>query len=340
MPMTIRISEVKDFLKILECFIENNKKVFEKNFVKNYEINTGRTSTIDDNFNSIKQFCLNAKLVAEKENYLSISKLGKEILQDIDYNKKFNQNIIEKCLTNNYFSNMLLPLLKKFKIDKQNRLTATTKFVYDLFYSSKKMDLLQILYDVKFLDYSQDIIGINSDYSELFIVSKSVEYQKPQTQSELDNLILKQKEIGQYAEQVVLNYEKKRLTELGCTEQSKRVKQISVENTRKGYDIESFNGKESDDIFPDRFIEVKGTTGKKFSVFWSGNEIETAKELGIEYWIYSVTEIDLSMDIEEYAKEPEMISDPYSKIKPFDENHPSNEYLKEQEKTFHITKND
>jgi hypothetical protein len=338
--MTIRISEVKTFLKILHSFIENKNKVYEKNFMKNYAINTGSTLTLDDSYDSIKKFCLNAKLVAEKENYLSISTLGKEIFKDIDSAEKFNQNIIEKCLTNNYFSSILSPLLKKFKTNKQNELTATTELVYELFYNAKEMNFLQILYDLKFLNHSTDLIAVNSNYSELFIIAQSIEYQKPQTQSELDDLILKQKKIGQYAEQVVLSFEKKRLTELGCTEQAKRVKQVSVENTRKGYDIESFDGKESDDIFPDRFIEVKGTTGKKFSIFWSGNEIEKAKELGTEYWIYSVTEIDLSTDLEEYAKEPEMIPDPYSKIRPFDENHPNDEYLKEQEKKFRVTKND
>jgi len=338
--MTIRISEVKTFLKILHSFIENKHKVFEKNFMKNYTINTGRTLTLDDNYDSIKKFCLNAKLVVEKENYLSISKFGKEIFKNIDSDKKFNQNIIEKCLTNNYFSSILLLLLKKFKTNKQNKLSATNEFVYELFYNNKKMDLLQILYDLEFLEYSTDVITVNSNYSELFIIAQSIQYQKPQSQSELDDLILKQKEIGQYAEQIVLNYEKKRLTELDCIEQAKRVKQISIENTRKGYDIESFNGKESDDIFPDRFIEVKGTTGKKFSIFWSENEIEKAKELGSEYWIYSVTEIDLNTDLEKYTKEPDMIPDPYSKIKPYDERSPNDEYLKEQEKKFHVTKND
>jgi hypothetical protein len=338
--MTIRISEVKTFLKILHSFIENKNKVYEKNFMKNYAINTGRTLTLDDNYDSIKKFCLNAKLVAEKENYLSISKLGKEIFKDIDSDEKFNQNIIEKCLTNNYFSSILLPLLKKFKINKQNKLTATTEFVYELFYNAKEMNFLQILYDLKFLNHPTDVITVNSNYSELFIIAQSIEYQKPQSQSELDDLILKQKKIGQYAEQIVLSFEKKRLTEIGCIEQAKRVKQISIENTRKGYDIESFNGKESDDIFPDRFIEVKGTTGKKFSIFWSGNEIEKAKELGIEYWIYSVTEIDLNTEIEKYTKEPEMIPDPYSKINPYGMPHPNDQYLKEQEKTFHVTKNE
>ena len=338
--MTIRISEVKTFLKILHSFIENNHKAFEKNFMKNYAINTGSTLALDDSYDSIKKFCLNAKLVAEKESYLTISQLGKEIFKDIDSAEKFNQNIIEKCLTNNYFSSVLLPLLKKFKTNKQNELTATTELVYELFYNAKEMNFLQILYDLKFLNHSTDVIAVNSNYSKLFIITQSIESQKPQTQSELDDLILKQKKIGQYAEQVVLSFEKKRLTELGCTEQAKRVKQISIENTRKGYDIESFDGKESDDIFPDRFIEVKGTTGKKFSIFWSGNEIEKAKELGIEYWIYSVTEIDLNTEIEKYTKEPEMIPDPYSKINPYGMPHPNDQYLKEQEKTFHVTKNE
>ena len=79
---------------------------------------------------------MNAKLVAEKENYLSISTLGKEIFKDIDSAEKFNQNIIEKCLTNNYFSSILSPLLKKFKTNKQNELTATTELVYELFYNA------------------------------------------------------------------------------------------------------------------------------------------------------------------------------------------------------------
>jgi hypothetical protein len=338
--MTIRISEVKTFLKILHSFIENNHKVFEKNFMKNYAINTGSTLTLDDSYDSIKKICLNAKLVVEKENYLNISKLGKEIFKDIDSDKKFNQNIIEKCLTNNYFSSILLPLLKKFKTNKQNKLTATNKFVYELFYDAKEMDLLQILYDLNFLDPSTDMVTVNSNHTELFIIAQSIAYQKPQSQSELDDLILKQKEIGQYAEQIVLNYEKNRLTKLGCIEQAKRVKQISIENTRKGYDIESFNGIESDDIFPDRFIEVKGTSGKKFSIWWSGNEIEKAKELGSEYWIYSVTEINLNTDLEKYTKKPERIPDPYSKIKPYGESSPNDEYLKEQEKKFRVTRND
>ena len=85
--MTINISKVKDLLLILNSFIGNEKKVFEKNFIQNYEINTNYSITIDGNYDSIKQFCLNAKLIVEKENYLSITKLGKDISKNINFDE-------------------------------------------------------------------------------------------------------------------------------------------------------------------------------------------------------------------------------------------------------------
>lgn len=336
--MTINISQVKDLLVFLKSFIGNEKKVFEKNFIKNYEINTNYSLTIDDTYNSIKEFCLNAKLIVEKENYLSITKLGEDISKNINFDEKFNQDIVKRCLTNNYFSNILIPILQKFEISEQNELWAERSTVYELFKNTNNMDLLEILYNVDFLIH-ETMISVNSTYVDDFIITQIIENQKPQSQSELDDLLLKQKLIGQYAEKIVLNYEKKRLTDLGCIEQAKRVKQISIENTKKGYDIESFNGIESDNIFPDRFIEVKGTTGKKFSFFWSENEIEKAKELLNEYWIYSVTEIDLNVETEKYNIVPEMIPNPYSRIRPYEENTPNDEFLKKQKKTFHVTKN-
>jgi hypothetical protein len=337
--MTINISKVKDLLLILNSFIGNEKKVFEKNFIQNYEINTNYSITIDGNYDSIKQFCLNAKLIVEKENYLSITKLGKDISKNINFDEKFNHDIIEQCLTNNHFSSILIPILEKFEINKQNKLWAERSTVFELFKNTNNMDLLNILYNVKFLIH-EEMISVNSSYVDNFIITQTIKNQRPQSQSELDDLLLKQKLIGQYAEKIVLNYEKKRLTDLGYIEQAKRVKQISIENTKKGYDIESFNGIESDDIFPDRFIEVKGTTGKKLSFFWSENEIEKAKEFLNEYWIYSVTGIDLNIGIEKYNIVPEMIPNPYSRIRPYKENIPNDEFLKKQKKTFHITRND
>jgi hypothetical protein len=62
-----------------------------------------------------------------------------------------------------------------------------------------------------------------------------------------------------------------------------KVKRISESNTSAGYDIDSFNGEK---FIVDRHIEVKCTTGKYPIFYWSKNEIEKAKELENQYFIY------------------------------------------------------
>ncbi len=60
---------------------------------------------------------------------------------------------------------------------------------------------------------------------------------------------------------------------------------VSKEKTDAGYDIASFSGEKISLIF-DRFIEVKATTGNYPMFYWSENEIEKAKIIGEQYFIY------------------------------------------------------
>ena len=96
-----------------------------------------------------------------------------------------------------------------------------------------------------------------------------------------------------------------------------------------------FTDDKSDDLIPDRFIEVKGTTGKNFSIFWSQNEIEAAQELGVKYWIYFVREIDV--ENETAPNEPEMIPNAFYEIDPFDNDPDNKEFVKKSE-SIHVTK--
>ena len=135
-------------------------------------------------------------------------------------------------------------------------------------------------------------------------------------------------------EKFVLKFEKNRLKEAGCVDEAEHVDQISEDWANKGYDIDSFDGN-SPELQPDRFIEVKSSTGKKFSVFWSENEIEVARELGKRYWIYFVSEIDI--DNKTSPNIPEMIQDPFNKIDPLNINPENTEFDKKWE-SIHITK--
>ena len=113
-------------------------------------------------------------------------------------------------------------------------------------------------------------------------------------------------------------------------EESNKIRQISIDFSNAGYDIESFNGKTRDCV-PDRFIEVKGTTKKEFSFYWSINEINTAKELSSNYWIYYVSEIDVQNKTS--SNDPKMINNPYENIF-------SNDLFQKNIESYHIQEQD
>lgn len=103
------------------------------------------------------------------------------------------------------------------------------------------------------------------------------------------------------------------------------MKRISTINTAAGYDIESFDGK-SDEIFPNRFIEVKATTGDEIRFYWTSNEKEVARKKKDSYWIYMMIEFREDRPLESL---PIMIQNPEHNI-------PKHSYLTIEAHTFLI----
>lgn len=105
------------------------------------------------------------------------------------------------------------------------------------------------------------------------------------SQEELEQSLDANRERGFKAEELVVEYERARLRELGLDAEADRVKRISPLDPDAGYDIKSFAG-----IGPtaeyDKFIEVKSSQKSALEFYWSKNEIDVAKEIGDQYWIY------------------------------------------------------
>lgn len=91
-------------------------------------------------------------------------------------------------------------------------------------------------------------------------------------------------EIGALAEQFVVDGERRRLRRLGHVEAASKVQRVSLISVGEGYDIRSFEN----DGKTERFLEVKGTTGKSMTVDISNNEWETAKQLQGKYYLVRV----------------------------------------------------
>lgn len=122
--------------------------------------------------------------------------------------------------------------------------------------------------------------------------------------SELKTRLDRQEELGEKAEICTLEFERHRLQ--GHPSVS-RIRRVSEDCANAGFDIESFNDKES--VFVDRFIEVKSYS-ENVVFHWSQNEIETAKELAEKYFLYLVDRNKMSQS--GYA--PRIFQNPHQKI--------------------------
>jgi len=105
-------------------------------------------------------------------------------------------------------------------------------------------------------------------------------------ESTLDKILLFQKKFARAAENFIVEWEKHRLIFQGDEHLTKFVRRVSSENVNLGYDIASVEGGKSGDM--DRFIEVKASCGTNISFYWTSNEMDCARKLGENYWIYFV----------------------------------------------------
>jgi len=110
-------------------------------------------------------------------------------------------------------------------------------------------------------------------------------------ESTLEDILLFQKEVARAAEDFVVEWEKHRLEFQGDESLIKLVRRVSSENVNMGYDIVSVDGGKEGDT--DRFIEVKSSCGTRVSFYWSSNEIDCARKLGKNYWLYFVPRANL-----------------------------------------------
>ena len=327
--MVIELSQVLKLLSVVKSH-QNDGKSKRQQVKKDFELRKIDRGLEYPVYEENEKFCLQTKIITHENDDLVLTDLGDQILL-IDSKEKLNELIIRECLLTGDFSNKIIPALAQFNVDKNNELWCRKKSITQLFDST---DFLHILYDVGLLVKGETDVRLNSKFHENESITIQRKKKRKQSQGDIDDSLKIQKKIGQIGEKIVLKFEKNRLKEAGCVDEAEHVDQISEDWANKGYDIDSFDGN-SPELQPDRFIEVKSSTGKKFSVFWSENEIEVARELGKRYWIYFVSEIDIENKTSPNI--PEMIQDPFNRIDPLNINPENTEFDKKWE-SIHITK--
>ncbi|HXT13060.1 MAG TPA: DUF3883 domain-containing protein [Candidatus Angelobacter sp.] len=148
------------------------------------------------------------------------------------------------------------------------------------------------------------------------------------TEEQLERHLMEKRILADIAESFVVNFEKERLRNAGHTAESACVRQISRTRVNAGYDINSFDG-QSIGLAHDRFIEVKGSGQASLRFIWTPNEMEKARRLGDNYWIYFVGEIDRKHGL--VKRLPILIQNPHLRLQ--------TDVFKSQSQTFLVQAN-
>lgn len=254
-------------------------------------------------------------LLDELANRITLTTHGENILnmslKGIDLNHRQLMYIAENCvLTNKTFSH-LTNFLKLFVFDKEHETmiyntadypisdTNDMELLTQLDVIHKKKNLL--LLNRQYLDFVEDISRSDARHSRE--TSKF-------TQERLERILKEQKEIGRLAEDLSIEYEKRRLQKKSLHDEASRIKHVSTTNVGIGYDIASFRQR-TPSMKHDRFIEVKARKHTLNSFIMSHNEIQVAKKLRSAYVIHFWNGLEYNRP----TQPTRIIEDPVNKLK-------------------------
>jgi len=300
--MTLSLNDLSRVLRLVKLYQRESNS--SRNYVKkSYDSEPIKQLKLP-NYDEIETFCLKLNLIIKNDAEMKLTKFGIELFELFENDLSLaNKKIVEQCFEIQDIKKNIQNALEKFHYSNGKKWFPK----WDVVNLFEDTQILPILYQTGFLQKNDLSVIVNPEFEKLI----SLKYKKKIPLEQLEKNLEHQKKIGDIAEKFVLNFEKNRLKNLGFEEESNKIRQISIDFSNAGYDIESFNGKTKDGV-PDRFIEVKGTTKKEFSFYWSINEINTAKELSSNYWIYHVSEIDVQNKTS--SNDPKMINNPYENI--------------------------
>lgn len=247
---------------------------------------------------------------------------------EITKNDYFNREHFFRCLIASLGKSDALELLfppSSIKIDP----ATSGYFILDSSIPVKFFPVRNLLLNVQFLERApsnSSHLIVNNRFSNFFRISvvESINLLLPKkgklTLKDLKASLLAREEKGTEAEVYVLEIEKKRLNGHPSLSMVTRISETRVD---AGYDIDSLLNHES--VFIDKFIEVK-SYADEIAFFWSKNEVETARELGENYYLYLVDRRRMN----DATYQPKSISDPYRKIF-------LNEYWRKETQNWKIT---
>lgn len=293
MPQPPIIPIPEEFNRILAIVHENGRPSISQEAILSIASSTTFHGRMPDHATTIDAAC-GLGLLRKLRGTIQLTARGQAFLamnQDVTYELAPGQAsfLIRQCV-----------LLEGYKADAthlfrhlvRDKLRNTAYFDVSLWTpNSRELALIALLRRLGVLTLSDDKLILAEQYAKEIIALLS---HKTLSLADLEQLLAARNERAKEAEDWVVEYERERLTRAGHHIEAAAVACISDLDVAAGYDVESYNGSSSA-LVPDRFIEVKSTSTDQKSFYWSTNELNTARTLQKQYWIYHVRSFDASL---------------------------------------------
>lgn len=228
-------------------------------------------------FEIVISFLENIGLLKQESNQIKI------ILKRDDYSDETKaKDIIAKHFLRqrHSYSRQLRSFLGKFVHKKE--------IVECIFSNEDKIkfsNIRNLLADLEIIiyDHQLDKYYLNNDYVDFSMYHNPY----PFSPQELQNKLKHQTNIGKMAELIVIDYEKKRLSDF--INIIPPIRHIAENDVTSGYDILSFTILDKDEVcYKPRYIEVKTFSKKNKEFYLSKKEYDFALDLNTNYYLYLV----------------------------------------------------
>jgi len=284
------ISEIQTINRFLASVsaLETDKGAKEVDVAEYYT--TQYVYPIRDAFDVAREFCVKTGLVIREKTQIRLGDLGKVYLNlgnkqgeafILEPNRRQKDFLSRKVFLVSEPLDLVKKILYNFSRGSNGELWLSKEEVVTL----EDQNFLGLLLQLGILIERKDVIELAPQYIDLLavVISDTVMVVTPEA---LEKSEAEKRELTKIAEEYVLESERKRLKNTGAITQAKNIDHIAIRNVAAGYDIASFDDKNSENY--DRFIEVKAGKSTPIRFFLSRNEFETAMRLKARYYIYYV----------------------------------------------------
>lgn len=267
------------------------------------------------NFKYIVELCMQMEFISRGNGNLSLTETGKEFIA-LNHKKTYE---LSKSQENYILENLIFEGIWKsncrgfFSVFSPNYKSLNFELtIKESPLPQRFAAIFQLLRRLGVVETNSEIVFVVPQYIRHvrdILTSKGI------SQEKLNSILDADAELGARAEEVVLEFERKRLIQLERIPEAQLVQRISQLDAGAGYDIVSFDGNIAS-LTHNRFIEVKASRQGSVRFYWSLNEYEKAKELGDQYWIYFVGNFEGN---KRSAIKPIMIQNPVRRIEELSE---------------------